>query len=184
MKGKRLLYTGKQLLYTIGYDYKCCNCGQHSPQFKNESGMEMWKRLHFKRNEDCKLHNKKYELSDGFNRKFTNECGKTHLIKSLFKMPCKITGHKKKMKKEDLQIQKERENYLMKAMENVNYKNQMIKDYKECFCFNPIGKEEDAITQRDICEFQKIMKAKKKREKRQRQKNRKKISKSLTPHHF
>ena len=181
----------KGRLYTIGFNYKCGNCGEKSRHYKNESGMEIWKKLHFKFNHDCKAHNKKYGLGDGFNNSFTDESGKRHFtasarggIKEEYKLP-KSHGHNKKWKKEEAQFHSQQKAYLMKALEDDNYKVQLRKDglgglYEDWKNHRPIGDEDDALTHRRLM----IMKAKKKREKRQRQKNRKKISKSLTPHHF
>tara|TARA_R110000823_G_C15789645_1_gene486000 strand:- start:99 stop:698 length:600 start_codon:yes stop_codon:yes gene_type:complete len=196
-KSQRVKQRQKGRIYTIGFNYKCGNCGQVCRHYKNKCGMENWKRLHFKINEDCKAHHKKFGLGDGFNNSFTDTCGKTHLVGSArsdakmddyYKMP-KGHGHNKHHLKEELELLCDQEAYLMKARTDDNYKLQLTKDglnFRDDV-HKPIGLEEDALTQRDIAfpqDYKKFMKAQKKRKKRLAQKNRKKISKSLTPHHF
>jgi len=171
-------------IYTIGFNYVCGNCGVQSRKFKKESGMDLWKRLHFKKNKDCKTYEIKFGLSDGFNTSHRDEAGHTHFVssarggeKSSYKVP-KGSGHNKHQIKEEIQMAQEQESYALKALTDKNYQLQLLKD--KLAGQTILVPDYEAISPRDL----QLLKAKKKREKRQRQKNKKKISKSLTPHHF
>tara|TARA_R110000824_G_scaffold18660_5_gene73526 strand:- start:1408 stop:1938 length:531 start_codon:yes stop_codon:yes gene_type:complete len=160
-------FTKRQQIYTLGFKYKCGLCKKESRQFKNESGMKMWSRLHFKKNKDCGAHHKKFGLGNGFNNTFTDGNGKKHHTGSArsgkgceFKMP-KTTGHQKADKKVRLEDTQRREAYLLKAIEDENYLKQIQKDLAipkksitlECRICGDFGYYEDIKDDDDDFEF-------------------------------
>ena len=158
--------TKKQQIYTLGFKYKCGLCQKESRQFKNESGMNMWSRLHFKKNKDCGAHHKKFGLGIGFNNTFTDEKGKKHHCGSARSTDCefsrglaKMGGHQKAAKKVCLEDTQKREKYILEALGgNDDFKKQLAKDMKksitlECRICGDFGYYEDIKDDDDDFEF-------------------------------
>jgi len=144
--------------YTIGYNYKCGNCGMCCRNFKEERGMNMWKRLHFKKNPDCKKHHKKFGLGDGFNDSFTDMEGRKHNVSSArgetngYKMP-KMAGHNKETKRLEKEDMKRRKDYKEKAKTDKFYQKQLVKDAFDKNIVLTIGSDDRAVCQKDIDEM-------------------------------
>ena len=128
----------KGMVITQGYSYKCGNCSKQSRQFKNESGMKMFCRLHFKKNPKCKAYDKKYIKQSGFNNHFVDDMGRKHNTSSArlsgstgYTIPKKYAngGHKKNYTKKVLQDKKTKEKYHKNLDEDKLL--QMIKDLNE-----------------------------------------------------
>ena len=123
--------------YTIGHNYKCGLCKQVSRHYKEEKGMLLWCRLHFKKNPACKAHHHAHGLGDTTNNTFVDAWGKSHLVRSgrtgemtayAIQGNIKLVGHGKKHKKERLKDAECSNKYSLAAMENIAFKNQIKGD--------------------------------------------------------
>lgn len=123
--------------YTIGFNYKCGLCKQVSRYYKEEKGMKLWCRLHFKKFPACKEHHHEHGLEYGVNDSFVDSAGKSHFIRSgrtgelsayaIQEQP-KFVGHQKAKKREDLQSCREVEKYTTESQSNINFRLQILGD--------------------------------------------------------
>ena len=102
--------------------------------------MNMWKKLHFRKNPDCKTYDKQRGLNRGYNNHFQDSAGKYHNVSAArapyecdYKIPKKYgCGHQKANKKKDLQDAADKYAYLMDAVAGNNeYINQLLKDVEQ-----------------------------------------------------
>jgi len=161
--------------YTVGYNYKCGKCKTISRHYKEEKGMELWKRLHFKRNPACKAHHHEHGLGHGFNNSFVDVAGKSHFIRSartgelsayaIQEQP-KFGGHQKAKKKENLEALKDVKIFTTISQSNIQYRQQIAGDI--------ITWENQGISMaRDISQPSQSIKPNKKKTKKKKKKKKK-----------
>ena len=122
-------------LTTSGYFYKCGCCQKVSRAYNEESGMKLWKRLHFKKNEECKIYDRKF-ISEGYNNHLVDIGGKKHNVSSARQgnyTGIDITklggGHKKAHMKIAIKDKADVERYLKAAEDgNEDFQSQIRKD--------------------------------------------------------